>query len=596
MFVAYHVLVFYPLPILPFISARPLSIPQSNDGDSSMPWLITACLVSFLVLLTLLTVKLVYMRRRRLSAIRSQSLQSKVPLDVLSNTSSLFSEVKATPSHSALLAFLVGYLGSPSCETDRKLALDKHLSNQRRTASLMYRLRREPKYRSSTSYSVVCNSSNSLSVTSPAQVAPSIFSVTPSSEHSIEVATDFWPPPSADLEVLAHPTKVWPRTVTTVASKRCSLLIDHPYCGQLGDFSEKLDHDSSSFGPHIQSDWTTTVVDYAPTSLRLVGASVTAVPYSFLYAFPPSSHTLAPAPLTGTRDSLQLARTHPKLARKPVPSLPPLPTYTPSSGKGPSGVSLSDSIPSLLPSTSIGSVSTVADEESAHMNPLGTGNPATVEVTPPVSTSPTGTFTSCKLLRRVTDPADPPLVFAAHKMIAKKKNRRSCAARSRSGVIPGASPLRIVVFQEEMTDRMPIVDTPLCRKGGSTIDAGQMAQNTSYRFYPILGPTSHSDTGFRSRRVSQLLNEPSAACSAESMQSLDHSDVEGSLSDLSTLQTPKFDHLDEVDIGMLGLDRFRWPEDGEDFMQSHSSDIKSDSVAVTSFWEEGQWAEDSYSW
>jgi hypothetical protein len=61
------------------------------------------------------------------------------------------------------------------------------------------------------------------------------------------------------------------------------------------------------------------------------------------------------------------------------------------------------------------------------------------------------------------------------------------------------------------------------------------------------------------------------------------------------LQTPKFDHLDEVDIGMLGLDRFQWSEESGGLIQSHSSNIKSDSVALTSFWE-GEWLTENNQW
>lgn len=593
---AYRLLVFCPLSMLllcTIASARPLSIPQSNHGESesSMPRsLITACLVSFLVLSALLTVKLVYMKRRRLTTIRSQSLQSTFPHHDLSNTSSsLLPQVKAT--HSALLAFLVGCFGSPSRETDMKSVLDKNSLNQCRTVSFIYRLHWQSKSHSSKSYSAICNSSKSV-ISQPhpsqARITRSISSCTISSEHSTEDATNFWPRRS-NLEMLAHPTNIWPNTIAAVAPKRCSLLIDRPCSGQLGDFCENSDA-SSSFRSRISC--TTTVVDYAPTSLRLVGVTdVTAVPYSFLSAFPPSSYVLSP--LTGTRDSLQLSRSHSNLTRKSVPPLPPLSSYS-LPGQGPSCIYLNDIPLSPRTSVSMGGVSAVADQAPTHMNPLLASDPAKVVATPLVSTIPSSTSTPGELVPRVSDPVDSPLVFAVQKMNRKAKHKCPSAARSRSGIIPGASPLRIVVFPEDMIDRKPVEDTPPC--AGEAIDADRIhrsAEDTSYR-YPILHSTSRSDTELGSHCLSQSPTGPISSRSVESMKSLAHSDVEGSLSDLSPLQTPKFDHLDDVDIGMLGLDRFRWPDENEDFIQSHSSNIKSDSVALISFWEEGQWVEENY--
>jgi hypothetical protein len=119
-----------------------------------------------------------------------------------------------------------------------------------------------------------------------------------------------------------------------------------------------------------------------------------------------------------------------------------------------------------------------------------------------------------------------------------------------------------------------------------TIDVGQFFQsttNTQYRLYPnILDPASYEDIEFGSRR--------------NFTKSFAHSAFESSLSDLSALQTPKFDHLDEVDIGMLGLDRFQWSEESGGLIQSHSSNIKSASVALTSFWEEGEWLTENNQW
>ncbi|KAJ8586930.1 hypothetical protein M405DRAFT_864161 [Rhizopogon salebrosus TDB-379] len=560
--------------------------------------LITACLVSLVVLLALLVMKLVYMKRRRLTAIRSQNLQPASRHVVSLNSSFLPPQAKAT--NSTLLALLVGYFGSPSCETDLKSVLDTNSQNQRRTASFMYQLHRQPKQPSSKSYSAACNSSKTVTSQahpSTARITPSMSSFAFSGRHSNEDATNFWPRRSDNCKMLTYLTKVWPRTAAVAPlGQRCSLLVDHPYSGQLGGSHEKSDANSNSFWPRIlctPGDRTTAVVDHAPTSLRLVGVTdVTAVPFSFLSAFPPSSYVLSPR--TGTRDSLQLPRSHPKLTRKPVPPLPPMPSYNLPS-QGPSCIPLNEVLPSPCHPTGM---SAVADQVPTHMSDvtlLSTSNPAQAKAAPLVSPYPAGTSTPGKLVPRTSDPADPPLVFAVQKMIRKTKYKRSAArSRMRSGIIPGTSPLRAVVFPEDMIDRKLIWYTPPCDKENSvskTIDVCHVFQSkgASYRSYLLPDSTSCPDIELALCRLSQVSNRPSSAHSVRSTKSLSQSDVGGSLSDLSSLQTPRFDHIDEVDIGMLGLDRFCWSEEGEDLIQSQSSNVKNDSVAVVSFWEEGEW-------
>lgn len=577
--------IFYPLS-LSFLcttaSARPLSIPQSNDPDPSIPWsLIIACLVSFLILFALLVVKLFYMKHRRLTAIRSQCLQTAYPYNVSLNSSySFLPHVKAT--HSAFLALLVGYFGSPACETGIKSVLDTSSLNQCRTASLMYRLHRQSKQRFSKSHSAVCNSSKS--VISQAHRSSFAFSC----KNCVEDAINFWPDPSVNLNMFAQPTEVRSRPSVTVAPlQRCSLLVDRSE--QLDtSCDERSDASSNSFRACTPGERMTTVVDHGPTSLRLVGVTdVTAVPYSFLSAFPPSPYVLSP--LTGTRDSLQLSRPHSKLNRKPVPPLPPLPSY--SQSKGPSCTPLSEVPPSPRPPpASMGNVSAVTDQVPTYTSDNNSlaSNPAKVVVTPLVSPSQADAYTPGKLLPRAPGRADPPLVFAIQKMNRKMKHTRSSTVGSRSGI---ASPLRTVVFPEDMSDRRSMWDAPCDTENSApcvtqTIDVGQLFQsttNTQCRLYPnILDPASYDDIEFGSRR--------------NFTQNFAHSAFESSLSDLSTLQTPEFDHLDEIDIGMLGLDRFQWSEESGGLIQSHSSNIKSDSLALTSFWEEGEWLTENNQW
>ncbi|KAG2362740.1 hypothetical protein BDR07DRAFT_1376293 [Suillus spraguei] len=383
--------------------------------------------------------------------------------------------------------------------------------------------------------------------------------------------------------------------------------------GQLGDFYEKCDASQNSLRARnlYPSGRTASSVDLGP-SLRLVGTSdVTAIPYSFLSAFPPSSYVLSP--LTGTRDSLQLSRRHStKSARKPVPPLPPLPSYSLFSQRPsctsptelPVSLPPSAGVPPFLPllefspPSSMGSFSAMVDQVPAHLSnniPLSSSTSLKSGTTPLISPSIADSVATVNSLPHVLHPADP-LVFAVQKMKRKTKHRRSSTIRSRSG-IPSASPLRIMVLPEDTSDRKPIEDIPTSDKenDATAISTSNAVDDNRIHCFmtdapsqlsPILDPTSTPDARLELQHVSPPFERASSA----------RSDIEGSLSEVSSLQTPKFDRMDEVDIGMLGLDRFRWSEESEEMLKSCSSHIKNDSVALISFWEEGQWMRENNQW
>lgn len=633
----YHIQVFCPLVFCAIVSARPVSIvPQSdsrlayniNSSTSTPETLITACLVSFIVLLALLAVKLVYMKHRRLSAIRSRILQSTSLHDVSLNSRSSLLSLKAiqlnasrskwTPS----LAILVGCLGSPAWEIDIESDFDANSTNQRRTASFMYQLHRQSKQ---CTYSAAYRSSKSSTSQAPpsqAQLSRSMSFFSFSSEHSTEGATKKLRshPPVPNTRVLPYPTKARSRKTATIAPQRYSLPIDSSMSGPLDDFCENYDASRSILRAHsvyYPSGQTTSGVDLGP-SLRLVGTSnVTAVPYSFLSAFPPSSYVLSP--LTGTRDSLQLSRCHStKSTRKSLPPLPSLPSYSFFSKRSlnispaelPASLPPTACIPRFLPllefspPASMGSFSAFTDQAPAHLSDnalLSPSNFSKLKTTPLISPSTADSVATVKnSLPHVLHPADP-LVFAVQKMKRKTKHKRSSTIRSRSGIAPSASPLRIMALPEDISDRKPIGDTPISEKENhdTAISARKafdgdrihcLITDTANWLSPILDPTSSPDAQLELRHLSQPTR------SVKSSKSLACSDIEGSLSEVSSLQTPKSDRLDEVDIGMLGLDRFHWAEESEEMLKSCSSHIKNDSVALISFWEEGQWMRENNQW
>ncbi|KAG2341372.1 hypothetical protein BDR05DRAFT_965419 [Suillus weaverae] len=617
--------VFYPLILCTIVSARPLSIILQSDesydikSSTSTPEpLITACLVSFIVLLVLLAVKLMYMKHRRLSAIRSRILQSTSPHDVSLNSRSSLLSLKATQlkafrsKGTPSFAILVGCLGSPAWETDIESGSNANSTKQHRTASFMYQLHRQSKQRSSKSYSAGHRSSKGSTSQAPppqAQLLRSMSFFSFSSEHSTEDATKkLGSHLLHNTRVLTYPTKA---QSAIVAPQRYSLLIDSSMSGQLSDLYEKCDASRSSLRARnlYPSGRTTSGVDLGP-SLRLVGASdVTAVPYSFLSAFPPSSRVLSP--LTGTRDSLQLSRRHStKSVRKPVPPLPPLPSHnlfsqrpscispTELSASLPPPASISRFLPPLefSPAASMGNFNAITDQAPAHLSdktPLSPSNSSKFKTSRLVSPSTSDSVATVKSHPHVLHPADP-LVFAVQKMKRKTKHKRSSTIRSRSGITPSASPLRIMALPQDMSDCKPVVDTPTSNKenyatiisASKTIDDDRihcLMTDASNWLSPILDPTSSPDAHLEPCHLSQ---SPSSA----------RSDAEGSLSEVSSLQTPKSDCLDEVDIGMLGLDRFHWSEESEEMLKSCSSHIKNDSMALISFWEEGQWMRENNQW
>ncbi|KAG1773560.1 hypothetical protein EDD22DRAFT_858410 [Suillus occidentalis] len=436
-----------------------------------------------------------------------------------------------------------------------------------------------------------------------------------SGEHSTEdAAKKLRSHPLPHTRVLVYPTKARSRKTATIAPQRYSLPINSSMSGPLDDFCENCDASRSILRARRH---TTSRVDLGP-SLRLVGTSnVTAVPYSFLSAFPPSSYVLSP--LTGTRDSLQLSRCHStKSTRKSLPPLPSLPSYSffhkrplcISSAELPASLPPSTCIPRFLPllefspPASMGSFSAFTDQAPAHLSnntPLSPSNSSKLKTSPLISPSTADSVAAVKnSLPRVLHPGDP-LVFAVQKMDRKTKHKRSSTIRSRSGIAPSASPLRTMALPEDMSDRKPIGGTPIGDKenhataisASKAIDDDRihcLIPDTSHWLSPILDLTCNPKAQLELRHLSQ------PARSVKSSKSLARSDIEGSLSEVSSLQTPKPDRLDEVDIGMLGLDRFHWAEESEEMLKSCSSHIKNDSMALIPFWEEGQWMRENNQW
>ncbi|KIJ66649.1 hypothetical protein HYDPIDRAFT_108552 [Hydnomerulius pinastri MD-312] len=190
----------------------------------------------------------------------------------------------------------------------------------------------------------------------------------------------------------------------------------------------------------------------------------------------------------------------------------------------------------------------------------------------------------------------PPLVYAVQKMSRKPKHKRS---RSRnSPVVVGASPLRTTVIPDNASDLVP----PLPADIANGKENGQ--PHATFILRPPPDMSHHispaSKKPFRSSSRQNSITSSYSVCSREGALAAPPTitppmsdtstpsffqNLEKSLDDQISIRTP----ASEVDIGMLGLDRFYWSDNNEE-SKVQPSHIKKDSLALISLWDEGTWA------
>ncbi|KIK96467.1 hypothetical protein PAXRUDRAFT_825926 [Paxillus rubicundulus Ve08.2h10] len=578
------------LAVLPHTtSALPLpSLPNGVITVGRYIPLIVISLCVFLVVIVFLGIKLLYMKHRRIGTIHSSCIVHSSPIDFSSDFHSSTTSMSSGPGVRveygvSCRGLLVGCFGSPRWETRLRPKLDQEAWRQQQRSSFMYQLHRESRGRSSRYYANP--KPNNPSSSSRRMRSTSFFSF--SSEASIDeesvTAMSFLP--------LRLPTSPGDSSRRPSQQKRSSW-----HC--ISDFGEptrtrKLPEAYDSKIKRRTSQSSVRLV-HVPGSGR--------VSYSFLSRLPPQS-TLS-SPFMGTRDSLQLSRHSLRYSRKPVPSLPPLPSYRPSIlSRAPhhpvfDPLLASEYLPPLQfsPPTSITSVfhsrQPFLDEKVSNIAATRT-NKVRRLTSPDLPSAERILDSRSDVVQThvVTTTELPTGPFetqgaAVQKMNKKPKHKRS---QSRNGPTTGASPLQLALIPNNTA------------AATSDKENGQSETATVLR---TLSASSHSKSTTLKKPLKSSLRQGSvmsnhSVCSPDSAI-LARFTVTPSMSETSTrassrnmgkgtddqasLRTP----VSKVDIGMLGLDRFHWNDESEE-LKVRPSHMKKDSHALMSFWEEGGW-------
>ncbi|KAF8842072.1 hypothetical protein BDN67DRAFT_966241 [Paxillus ammoniavirescens] len=541
------------------------------------------------------------MKHRRIGTIHSPHILHSSPIDFSSDfhsSTTLMSSgpgvrVKCGVSYRGLL---VGCFGSPRWETRLRPKLDQEAWQRQQRSSFMYQLHRESRGRSSRSSCANSKPKNSSS-SSRRMRSTSFFSF------SSEASTYEEPVAAVSFLPLRLPTFPGDNSRKPSQQKRSSW-----HC--VSDFGEptRTRQLPEAYDSRIKKRT-------SQSSVRLIdGPGSGRVSYSFLSRLPPQS-TLS-SPFMGTRDSLQLSRHSSRYSRKPVSPLPPLPSYRPLiPTRNPHHPAI-DPIPAgeylpplqFSPPTSITSVfhsqQQFLGEEMS--NTRGTRTNTSERLTSPDLTSAerildsspsdsvrTHGVTTTELPTRPFVIQRAPLVFAVQKMNRKPKHKRS---RSRNGPGAGASPLRLALIPDNTVAALPVLEDNTSGKENSQLGMATVLRTPS--------ASSHSKSTALKKPLKSSLRQGSvmpshSVCSPDSAisarftitPSMSETSTRASsqnmgkcMDDQASLRTP----VSEVDIGMLGLDRFHWNDESEE-LKVRPSHMKKDSHALISFWEEGGW-------
>ncbi|KAH7911356.1 hypothetical protein BJ138DRAFT_1150882 [Hygrophoropsis aurantiaca] len=627
------------------VSAAPILSSWPLRHHETYTPLIVSCLVFFLVFVACFALKVIYLKHRRIGTIHSPSLfQSYAPNRLRSNLSHDISS--DYNSGSSLIpqfttekragkcnrpggksGILVGCLGSPVWETRIKFKID---SEVRKTQSANFvhpqQYARDRHQASETGSSNRKKRPGNRGSNGPATRSVSFFSF--SSEHNLEDSTE--PGISGSLRTISYPTKFLNGAVDSFRSRRNHAPNRGPLPNQVGDFGENIypwdDQRIPASRGRRDRKRTTTSWDTG-VSLRLVGPSEsTHAPLSFLSGCP--SQSSESSHVTSPRDSLQLPRLSSRLHCAPIPPLPPLPLSSMrrtgiSSSKSPStdAPELPISPPKLIPPLQFSPTSTLSSFPASpivnqpdvpvqdsdkptlssplrtHQLPITPGSSVDDEYVQPRPLS----LDLALIDRMISSPRSPiasnpsqktPLIFAVQKLNRKKSKT---SRKSRNGSIVGASPLRSML--------VPPTAKNQDRKENPNPFGDSVDQETHIHGWPV--PPTSANQGLRPLNPSLWRTNPIRRIASPGVsvnktfnvptQCPQSSDV--SSGGTPILQTPGSDRssvrefadrFEDVDIGLLGLDRFYWSEEGEEprFQPSH---IKNDSSALISFWEEGGW-------
>ena len=531
--------------------AFPLSYKSTVSPKTNVPLIV----VSVSLFLLLVAVKLVYMKHRRLGTIHSPSGTSvrsaPTDSDLSSSTSSFGLRDKQRNRHRGLL---VGFLGSPTWETNLTSRLDgvTWRRAQRRKSSSGYQRHVGSSTHSTRSASMrtkVENSSASSRFTKSTVVTGS----------SIDAD-------QLVLPLLSGHSRI-PSSSRSLCSVQRSTSIRHH--SRYGDFGE------SNGVKSARGSVPKATRRASPSSIRLVDGPAHSgqVEYSFLSGLPPDS--IVVSPLMGTRDSFQLSRCSLKCNGKPAPPLPPLPSFLPFHLPKDS-----EALESYAPKES-GYLPTFRFSPLASVAKVFHSQQQASERKVPGCRTPNSDENDKGSLAGPGSAAQnaPPLRFS-RKTNVTSRHRRSRSYRGLA--IEGTSP-RTTLVGDEAT---PVLSLPL--------ESNRLSAKEPMQTGVLRTPSGSSRDGsvgskkllkscLRQNAVAppvSLVCSPDMTLTPSISEAGTQTCTRQSAGDHMSLRTP----ISDVDIGILGLDRFQWNDEIKE-LKVRSSHMRKDSVALVPHWE-----------
>ncbi|KAG9315269.1 hypothetical protein JVU11DRAFT_4403 [Chiua virens] len=365
-----------------------------------------------------------------------------------------------------------------------------------------------------------------------------------------------------------------------------------------GDFGESYRFRSPRGGvPKVQ------MRRASPSSIRLVDgpSHSNQVEYSFLSGLPPD--TVMVSPLVGTRDSFQLSRCSLRCHRTPAPPLPPLPSFLPF--HAPETLELRAQRESeYLPPLRFSPIASVIKAfHSQHLSEKKASGKQTLDheeskkkldmkvacmvskrrisssgSSKPQHANDTGSVTSSPIVQGA-----PPLLGHVVERLNPRSNHKRCRSQPCKGIGAAFPPTTLTV--SEVSPALPpgsedngcgitqSKQTGVLRTSSGSSGNGSIASRKPLK--SCLRQNSAVST--------PLINTPNMTLTAsisESSTRIWTMDTKRSTVDQTSIRTP----LSEIDIGILGLNRFRWNDEIKE-LEVRASHMKKDSVALVPYWE-----------
>ena len=540
----------FPLVVPCRVLAFPLSY-KSTVAAKTRPY-IPLIVIFISLFLFLVAIKLVYMKHRRIGTIHAPPTVCSIP--TTSNLSSSMSSFELRDKErNRYRGFLVGCLGSPSWETNLTSRLDRATWGREQRSSIVHC----STIRSTRSASARTKSKNSSS----------------SSRFTRSTALTNC---SVDVDQFILPLSSGHSRIPTVHSGRSSRspgsvqrnTSTHCHPGHCNDFGES--HGAGGSVPKSTRR-------ASPSSIRLVDGPSDSdqVLYSFLSGLPPDA--IVVSPLMGTRDSFQLStgKCSLKCNRKAVPPLPPLPSF----------------LPFHVPK----------DSEALELySPKGSGYLPPLRFSPLVSVAKVFHSQQQALERSSQTPdSDDNVACAGSRLTSSKaQHANNMGSLTSSSDTPPLHLIRKTNHKKSQSYKGLVIEGSSPRTTLDTdevaalpLEYGRCGAKESMQRGVLCTPSGtsrHGSVGSRKPLKSCLRQHTPLVCSPESTLTPSISENSTQTWALATGRSMTGDHaslltpISDVDIGILGLDRFHWNDDIKE-LKVQSCHLKKDSIALVPY-------------